>query len=348
MEDYNTVPKENTCDSIETPSQNGVNSCHNTAGSNSQHVVLCLAGNNDDGTNHQTKNDTTSAAAGGGGGGGATSGAICQPISVCYHEGSPVPVPMTTLPSSRIEKVRKLLAEFLGTSTLVAIVVGSGIQAESLSDDVGTQLLLNAFATTAGLYGLIIVLGPISGAHFNPCVSLVDTMFGDMNVIDGVFYGAAQILGGTLGTVVANFLFEQPTEISEKERYGPNLWISEIIATASLILVIHGCIRTGQEDRVPSVVSLWVGGGYFFTSSSIFANPAVTVARIFTNTFAGINPPSAGVYVCFQLVGAVVGAALVEFFYRRLPPGYKAKQDDALYQRACVTVNQDFFAKKTY
>ena len=319
---------------------NTADSCHNTNTNNSSHpVVLCLAGNNntDEANNSCSKN-----------GAAGITGTTCQPLSVCYHEGSPVPVPMDTPPSSRTEKIRKLLAEFLGTCALVAIVVGSGITANTLSRDVGIQLLINAFATTAGLYGLIVVLGPISGAHLNPCVSLVDTIFGDMKPIDGICYSAAQIMGGILGSVLANFLFQVPTQISTTRRFGIHLWVSEIIATASLILVIHGCIRTGQEDKVPSVVSLWVGGGYFFTSSSIFANPAVTLGRIFSDTFAGIAPTSAGVYVAFQLLGAVVGASLVEFFYRRLPPGYKAKQDDALYQRACVTVNQDFFEKKTY
>jgi glycerol uptake facilitator-like aquaporin len=268
-----------------------------------------------------------------------------QCVQLCYPT-SPAPLPADTPPSGNIEIARKLLSEALGTCLLVLIVVGSGISGESLSDDVGVQLLINAMATTAGLYGLITIFGPVSGAHFNPVVSMVDCLYNDMSPSNLCMYSLAQILGGIAGSIVANIQYDIPIEVSSKERFGYELWISEVIATATLILVIHGCIRTGQEASVPFAVSAWVGGGYFFTSSSIFANPAVTIARTFTSTFAGIEPQSAFVYICFQLIGAVFGYGLCLFFYpRHMQP---LKNDDVLYRRACVLVNKDFFMKESY
>ena len=273
-----------------------------------------------------------------------TSTTTCVPL--CYAD-SPCPVPSHAPVSEPLDKIRKLVAEAMGTCLLIVVVVGSGIQAEALSTDVGLQLWINAFATSAGLYGLITVLGPISGAHFNPCVSLVDVWNKDMQVGDMILYVMAQTSGGCVGTILANVMFKVTTSISEKERWGYNLWISEIIATASLIWVIHGCIRTGNEGQVPTVVALWVGGGYFFTSSSIFGNPAVTIARMLTNTFAGIEPQSAGLYIVFQYIGTLLGWLLVRFFYQKRPHT-TAQQDDVLYQRACLLVHRDFFQKKTY
>jgi glycerol uptake facilitator-like aquaporin len=178
-------------------------------------------------------------------------------------------------------------------------------------------------------------------------VSAVDLLFGDMPLLQCGCYVVAQIVGGILGAVLANIQFDVQTQIcDESHRFGWNLWISEVIATATLIFVIHGSIRTGNEDSVPVAVSAWVFGGYFFTSSSIFANPAVTIGRIFSNTFAGISPASAGVYICFQVIGAFVGYGLVRILY----PSTKmaATKDDPLYRRAYVLVHQSFYENMGY
>jgi glycerol uptake facilitator-like aquaporin len=260
---------------------------------------------------------------------------------------SPAPLPEDSPELQFSDQLRKLSAEVVGTLLLVMIVVGSGIMAERTSGDVGVQLLINSIATVAGLYGLITIFGPISGAHFNPCVSLVDLLYKDMALPNFIMYSVSQILGAILGCLLANLQFDLPAvEFSTKERYGFELWISEIIATSTLILMIHGCIRTGYEASVPAVVSLWVGGGYFFTNSSIFANPAVTIGRMFTDSFAGIEPKSAFVYIPFQVIGALVGFALTSLFYPLdlQPP----KKGDNLYRRACVLSIKDFINKKTY
>jgi glycerol uptake facilitator-like aquaporin len=211
---------------------------------------------------------------------------------------------------------------------------------------VGIQLLINAVATMAGLYGLITIFGPVSGANFNPIVSLVDVLFKDMTATTFGLYCCSQFTGAIVGCILANVMYAVPITISVKERFGYELWISEVIASSTLILVIHGCIRTGEETSVPSAVSLWVGGGYFFTSSSIFANPAVTIGRIFTNTFAGIGPKSAGIYICFQLVGAIVGYGMTRLFYPFKPQ--PLKKGDNLYRRARVLELQDFYTKGGY
>ena len=270
----------------------------------------------------------------------------CIPIvgsGRCLHlryTSSPAPIPANTPKSDTISLLRKLGAEFLGTSLLLIVVVGSGIRAELTSDDGGLQLFINAVSTTAGLYGLIIILGPVSGAHFNPCVSLVDALYGDMGWKPLGQYCLFQISGGILGTILANVLYQLPVAISETERWGYALWISEVIATATLILIIHGCIRTGQKASMPAAVSLWVGGGYFFTSSSIFANPAVTIARVFTDTFTGIEPQSMAVYLLFQLVGALLGFGLCKLFFPLHP---HLQQDDTLYRRACILELKDVY-----
>ena len=273
-------------------------------------------------------------------------GAAADNSNCCYYAESPAPIPAETPDSEPRELVRKLAVEFVGTALLVMIVVASGISAERISDDVGIQLLINAVATIAGLYGLITIFGPVSGAHFNPCVSVVDVCYGDMTFHHLAGYVVAQITGGICGCLLANVQYAVPISLSDKERFGYELWISEVVATSTLILVIHGCIRTGFESSVPSVVSLWVGGGYFFTSSSIFANPAVTIGRMFTDTFAGINPVSAGVFICFQLIGAVVGYALSRLFYPSHPQSLR--KGDNLYRRACVLELKDFYAKGAY
>ncbi len=217
----------------------------------------------------------------------------------------------------RLDLVRRLAAEALGTGLLIVAVVGSGIMASRLSvDDVGLQLLENAAATAAALIGLILMFGAVSGAHFNPVVTLVDRLFGTTTTRETGLYTVAQVVGACLGTMVANLMFELPAiELSTKDRSSPALWLSEVVATVTLLLVIHGCVRTGKANVVPFAVGLWIGGAYFFTSSTSFANPAVTVARTLSDTFAGIAPSSAPMFIVMQLVGAVIAFGLIRFFY---------------------------------
>jgi len=221
----------------------------------------------------------------------------------------------TTVDHDKLELHRRIFAEYFGTLMLLMIVVGSGIFAEKLSEDVGIQLYINTAATVWGLYCLITVLKPRSGAHFNPVVSMIDKIDGALSTRDLCFYTIAQIAGGISGSVLANLQFAYPQAISDKSRYGSNVWLSEVIATATLIFVIHGCVRTHQDSVIPSAVSMWVGGGYLFTNSTIFANPAVTIGRMFSKSFAGIQPRSAGIFICFQIIGAIVGYGIIMFIY---------------------------------
>jgi arsenate reductase len=225
--------------------------------------------------------------------------------------------PETGTGDLRLDLGRRLVAEALGTCFLVVAVVGSGIMASRLSpDDVGLQLLENAAATAAALIGLILMLGAVSGAHFNPVVTLVDRWFGTIGTRDAGLYVAAQVLGGVLGTVIANVMFELPAaEWSTRERSSGAVWLSEVVATVGLLLVIHGCVRTGRAGAVPFAVGAWIGGAYWFTSSTSFANPAVTVARTLSDSFAGIDPASAPMFVVMQVAGAVVAYGLVRFLY---------------------------------
>ena len=214
---------------------------------------------------------------------------------------------------------RRAVAEAIGTGFLIIAVIGSGIMATRLSpDDVGLQLLENAAATAGALIGLILMFGAVSGAHFNPVVSLVDRWSGTVPTRDTIVYIGAQIVGGCLGAVVANLMFELPAiEWSTKERSSPALWLSEVVATIGLLLVIHGCVRTGRAAAVPYAVGVWIGGAYFFTSSTSFANPAVTIARTMSDSFAGIEPASAPMFIAAQLVGAVLAFALIRYLYPR-------------------------------
>jgi arsenate reductase len=216
-----------------------------------------------------------------------------------------------------LDLARRLAAEALGTAFLIVAVIGSGIMATRLSpDDVGLQLLENAAATAGALVGLILMFGAVSGAHFNPVVTLTDRLLGTTSTGDTVAYVAAQVVGGCLGAVVANLMFELPAvEWSTKERSSPALWLSEVVATVGLLLVIQGCVRTGRARAVPFAVGAWIGGAYWFTSSTSFANPAVTVARTLSDTFAGIAPSSAPAFIVMQLVGAVVAFGLIRLFY---------------------------------
>ena len=222
---------------------------------------------------------------------------------------------------------QRLGAEFIGSVFLLMAVVGSGIMASRLSpSDVGIQLLENAAATAGALIGLILMFGAVSGAHFNPVITLVDRLFGTISTRDALLYTAAQSIGGCAGAVVANVMFElAPINLSTHARSSGALWLSEVVATIGLLLVIHGCIRTGRASAVPFAVGAWIGGAYWFTSSTSFANPAVTVARMLSDSFAGIKPSSAPMFILMQLVGALLAFALIRFIY---PHPVKESSDD--------------------
>lgn len=212
----------------------------------------------------------------------------------------------------------QVAAEFLGTMMLVAVVVGSGVMGAALSDDVGITLLINAVSTVAGLGVLIWTLGPISGAHFNPAVTLVAGVQRELPAKEGVLYIGAQLLGGFSGAVLANVMFNLPAiERATNQRTGGHLWLGEVVATAGLIFVIGALTRTGNSRLGPVLVAAWIGAAYFFTSSTSFANPAVTFGRMFTDTFTGISPASVLPFIGFQLLGAAVGAGLTAFFFPR-------------------------------
>jgi arsenate reductase len=217
----------------------------------------------------------------------------------------------------QLDLARRLAAEALGTGLLIVAVIGSGIMASHLSpSDVGLQLLENAAATAGALVGLILMFGAVSGGHFNPLVTLVDRSFKAITTRETVLYICAQIAGGCLGAAVANLMFELPAvEWSTKSRSSGALWLSEVVASLGLLLVIHGCVRTGRASVVPFAVGAWIGGAYFFTSSTSFANPAVTIARTLSDSFAGIKPSSAPMFIVMQLVGAAVAVVLIRFFY---------------------------------
>lgn len=214
--------------------------------------------------------------------------------------------------------VRRASAEFLGTLLLVATVVGSGIMGSLLSDNLAVTLLINALATVAALGVLIWILGPISGAHFNPVVSGVEMARREMPIAEGLIYIIAQIAGASLGAVLANVMFSLPAiETSSTVRSGAGVWIGEIVATAGLLLVIGALTRTGRGTLGPILVPAWIGAAYFFTASTSFANPAVTIGRSLTDTFSGIAPVSVLPFIAFQIIGAAAGALLTEWFYPR-------------------------------
>ncbi len=209
--------------------------------------------------------------------------------------------------------MKKLLSEFLGTLTLVAIVVGSGIMATDLSQDVGVQLLINTISTVFGLLVLIQILGPISGAHFNPVVTMVDLIERKVNLATFLQYVAAQVFGAISGAILANAMFAHPlVESSSKLRSGGNLYLGEIVATAGLILIINLLIKQEKLALIPAMVAAWIGSAYFFTSSTSFANPAVTIGRTFSDSFAGIAPECAPRFIAAQLLGALIGLGLTK------------------------------------
>ena len=217
----------------------------------------------------------------------------------------------------RLDLPRRLAAEALGTGLLIVAVIGSGIMASRLSPGaIGLQLFENAFATAGALVGLILMFGAVSGAHFNPVVTITDRLLGTVTTRDTVLYVCAQVVGGCLGAMLANIMFELPAaEFSTHHRSSGALWVSEIVATVGLLLVINGCVRSGRASVVPFAVGAWIAGAYWFTSSTSFANPAVTIARTLSDTFAGIAPSSAPMFIVMQLVGMVIAFGLIRFFY---------------------------------
>ncbi|MFB6561976.1 aquaporin [Streptomyces sp. NPDC056400] len=220
---------------------------------------------------------------------------------------------------------RRALAELVGTAALVAVVVGSGIQATELTDDVALQLLANSLATVFGLGVLITLLGPLSGAHFNPAVTLAAWWTGRRgedgpDLRDVAAYVAAQVAGGVSGAILANAMFGEPlAQLSTHDRSAGHLWLGEVVATAGLVLLALGLTRTGQQRLGPLVVASYIGAAYWFTSSTSFANPAVTIARAFSDSFAGIAPASVPPFVAAQFLGAAVGVFLLAALFGRLP-----------------------------
>ena len=214
------------------------------------------------------------------------------------------------------ERSRALVAEFVGSMFLLIGVVGSGIMAERLSpDDVGLQLLQNAVATGAVLVAIISIFGTIS-ADFNPAVTIGAWLLGHRPGRDVITLVVTQVVGGCAGTVVANLMFDLPwAEFSHKVRSGGDLWLAEVVATLGLLLVVFSLMRTGRSAPIPWVVGAYIGGAYYFTSSTSFANPAVTVARSLSDTFAGIEPSSAPMFIVMQIVGVGVAVALLRFLF---------------------------------
>lgn len=222
---------------------------------------------------------------------------------------------------------RRLLAEFLGSALLAAVVVGSGIAAAALSpDDTGLALLENAAATAAGLFAIILMFGPVSGGHFNPVVSLVDAHFGGLSWRDARAYVAVQIAGCVAGAVLANAMFAlSAISISETHRATPAHMLAEAVATIGLLLVIFSLVRTGRGTTAPAAVGAYIGAAYWFTSSTSFANPAITIGRGFSDTFAGIAPASMPAFIAAQLAGGALAAVLIRSLYPDLTPAQAAE-----------------------
>jgi glycerol uptake facilitator-like aquaporin len=214
---------------------------------------------------------------------------------------------------------RRCVAEFVGTAFLLAVVVGSGIAGERLSDSGGLALLVNAFATGAGLVALILALGPVSGAHFNPAVTLCDWWLGGVRGREVVGYVGAQAAGAVVGVMAANAMYGLPlVNVSDKIRDQHALWGSEALATFGLMLVIWGCVRAGRTATTAFAVGAYIAAAYFFTSSTSFANPAVTVARTLSDTFTGIRPSDVVPFLPAQIAGAFAATALMRWLYPSL------------------------------
>ena len=215
---------------------------------------------------------------------------------------------------------RCVIAEFLGSAFLAAIVIGSGIAAQQLSPgNTGLELLENAAATGAGLYAVILMFGPVSGGHFNPVVSFVDAYFGGVSWKTASTYLPVQIVGCMSGAIVANLMFSKAAvSISSHHRASPAHFLSEIIATLGLIVLIFALARSGRSNRTPAAVGAYIGAAYFFTSSTSFANPAITIGRMFSNTYAGIAPSSAPSFIAAQVIGGLLAVGVIKLLYTNI------------------------------
>ncbi|MFJ8113175.1 aquaporin [Streptomyces sp. NPDC096132] len=237
---------------------------------------------------------------------------------------APAPAPVAPAPGATLPRtplVARAAAELIGTALLVAVVVGSGIQATELTKDVGLQLLANSTATVFGLGILILLLGPVSGAHFNPVVTLAEWWTArrggaGVTLREAAVYLPAQIIGAIAGAILADAMFGEPlVKWSTHDRSAGHLLLGEVVATAGLILLIFGLARANQLRFAPVAVASYIGAAYWFTSSTSFANPAVTIGRSFTDTFAGIAPGSLAGFIGMQIVGGVIGLALVALIF---------------------------------
>jgi arsenate reductase len=226
---------------------------------------------------------------------------------------------------------RQALAEFLGSAGLVTVVIGSGIAAQRLSpDDVGQQLLENALATGAGLVALILAFGPASGGHFNPVITLADRVFGGVSNRQVAAYLPAQLVGGVVGAILANLMFDLPAvTVSAKDRSGGGLWLSEALATFGLVVLIFALARAGRAALAPFAVGAYITAAYWWSSSTSFANPMIDLARTLSDTFAGIAPASVPMFLLVQVLGGAVGVVVVAVLY----PSVAEVADDVVVQR---------------
>jgi glycerol uptake facilitator-like aquaporin len=234
-----------------------------------------------------------------------------------HVDGAVVDVRAAT--DERADLGRRLVAEAVGTGLLVIAVVGSGIMAAQLSpSDAGLELLENAAATAGALIGLILLFGAVSGAHFNPVVTAVARLLGGLDTREAVLYAGAQVIGGSLGTVIANVMFDLAaiSWSANNRATGPH-FVAEVLATFALVVLIFGLVRSGRATAVPYAVGVWIGGAYWFTSSTSFANPAVTIARMFSDSFAGIAPRAVPWFIVAQIVGGAIALVLVRYLYPR-------------------------------
>jgi arsenate reductase len=229
---------------------------------------------------------------------------------------------MDAVSSAPVTLWRRVAAEFLGSAFLAAVVIGSGLAAQRLSPgNTGLELLENAAATAAGLFAIILMFGPVSGSHFNPVVSFVDAAFGGLSWRDAAAYLPAQVTGCIGGAALANLMFALPAiSISAKHRATPAHFLSEVIATLGLMLVIFALARSGRSQSAPAAVGAYIGAAYFFTSSTSFANPAITIGRMFSDTFAGIAPSSAPSFIGAQILGGALAIAIIKALYPTLTP----------------------------
>jgi arsenate reductase len=238
---------------------------------------------------------------------------------------------------------RRLLGELLGSAFLAAVVIGSGIAAQRLSPgNVGLELFENAAATAGGLYATILMVGPVSGAHLNPVVSLLDAAFGGLSWRDAVAYVQTQVAGCVGGAVVANLMFGRAAlSVSTKHRASAGHALAEVVATLGLLLVIFALARTGRSRAAPAAVAAFIGAAYFFTSSTSFANPAITVGRMFSDSFAGIAPSSVPIFVAAQLAGGALALGAIKILYPGVSPAEAASVVVAHRERSEATKADD-------